>query len=372
MAEIRGAGETFVRSSKDGTMQPVGVYVSTTYSPQRPASLVVFLHGWMQPESRLVAPEYLRQIADANGSIVVAPYGRGYYDFNGSASDVYDAAAAATSAFTIDSHRRYLAGYSMGGYSVYNVGPMRPHDWTAVMSVAGSLLGSRGPRLLASMPSTRFYVLTGAHDDIVPTAFPTATAIYLRDAGVPVSFYSARTERTRSTRCARFSRRPGAIWSAGPSGRPPGSPERPTCLKPCRRRAQSARRSPCYQGKCGTSEASKGGTVGDAGLLMERVRARDADAFETLYDEYHRLVYGLALRVLSDQAAAEDVTQAVFLKIWGRPGVVPGRQFPADGSRASPVTARTTCCGAARCTARASSPSRFPPTTRWKTKRWRT
>ena len=105
---------------------------------------------------------------------------------------------------------------------------------------------------------------------------------------------------------------------------------------------------------------------------MERVRARDADAFETLYDEYHRLVYGLALRVLSDQAAAEDVTQAVFLKIWGRPGVVPGRQFPADGSRASPVTARTTCCGAARCTARASSPSRFPPTTRWKTKRWRT
>ncbi len=191
MAEIRGAGETFVRSSKDGTMQPVGVYVPTTYSPQRPASLVVFLHGWMQPESRLVAPEYLRQIADANGSIVVAPYGRGYYDFNGSASDVYDAAAAATSAFTIDSHRRYLAGYSMGGYSVYNVGPMRPHDWTAVMSVAGSLLGSRGPRLLASMPSTRFYVLTGAHDDIVPTAFPTATAIYLRDAGVPVSFYSA-------------------------------------------------------------------------------------------------------------------------------------------------------------------------------------
>ncbi len=67
--------------------------------------------------------------------------------------------------------------------------------------------------------------------------------------------------------------------------------------------------------------------MGDAGLLMERVRARDADAFETLYDEYHRLVYGLALRVLSDQAAAEDVTQAVFLKIWTDPELFRGGNF---------------------------------------------
>ena len=57
----------------------------------------------------------------------------------------------------------------------------------------------------------------------------------------------------------------------------------------------------------------------DAGRLMERVQARDADAFEALYDGYHRLVYGIALRVLSDPAAAEDVTQAVFLKVWSNP-----------------------------------------------------
>ncbi len=57
----------------------------------------------------------------------------------------------------------------------------------------------------------------------------------------------------------------------------------------------------------------------DASRLMERVRARDADAFESLYDRYHALVYGLALRVLSDPSAAEDVTQNVFLKIWTAP-----------------------------------------------------
>jgi RNA polymerase sigma-70 factor (ECF subfamily) len=59
--------------------------------------------------------------------------------------------------------------------------------------------------------------------------------------------------------------------------------------------------------------------VEDANELMGRVRGGDAAAFEALYDGYHRLVYGLALRVLSDPGLAEDVTQAVFLKIWSSP-----------------------------------------------------
>lgn len=52
---------------------------------------------------------------------------------------------------------------------------------------------------------------------------------------------------------------------------------------------------------------------------MERVRTRDTGAFEILYDQYHRLVYGVALRILADAAGAEDVTQSVFLKIWATP-----------------------------------------------------
>jgi RNA polymerase sigma-70 factor, ECF subfamily len=62
---------------------------------------------------------------------------------------------------------------------------------------------------------------------------------------------------------------------------------------------------------------------------MERVRSRDADAFELLYDRYHRLVYGVALRVLADAAAAEDVTQSVFLKIWSTPQLFRAGNFGA-------------------------------------------
>ena len=50
----------------------------------------------------------------------------------------------------------------------------------------------------------------------------------------------------------------------------------------------------------------------------------DADAFEALYDKYSRLVYGVAFRVLADAAAAEDVTQGVFLKIWRSPDAFRG------------------------------------------------
>jgi RNA polymerase sigma-70 factor (ECF subfamily) len=52
---------------------------------------------------------------------------------------------------------------------------------------------------------------------------------------------------------------------------------------------------------------------------MERVRLRDAAAFEAVYDRHHRLVYAIAMRMLGQISAAEDVMQAVFLKIWSAP-----------------------------------------------------
>ncbi|HEX3549489.1 MAG TPA: sigma-70 family RNA polymerase sigma factor [Candidatus Elarobacter sp.] len=67
--------------------------------------------------------------------------------------------------------------------------------------------------------------------------------------------------------------------------------------------------------------------------LMDRVRARDVGAFEALYDGYHRLVFGIALRMLGDPATAEDLTQNVFLKIWTTPDAFRGGSFVAWVSR---------------------------------------
>lgn len=191
MAAIRGLGETLVRSSRDGTMQPVAVYVPTTYSSDRPAPLLVFLHGHQQAESHLLAPSYLQKLAEDTGTIVVAPYGRGAYDYRGVESDVDDAYQSALRAFAIDARKHYLGGYSMGAFSVFRLAPLHPADWTAILSVAGSLLQSRSGALLSAIPeNVRYYIVTGSGDDNVPTLWPTATAIFLRDVGRPVSFYS--------------------------------------------------------------------------------------------------------------------------------------------------------------------------------------
>jgi len=190
MASIRGLGETFVRSSQDGTMQPVAVYVPSTYVPGKRTPLIVFLHGHPQSESQLLAPRFVRELAEANGTILVAPYGRGYYDFRRSTPDVYDALDAATAAFTVDPRKVFLAGYSMGGFSVFEVAPARPNVWSAVMCISGALLGNDAPKVLAFMRNTPFYVLTGSRDESIPTQYPTITASYLSQQGMPVSFYS--------------------------------------------------------------------------------------------------------------------------------------------------------------------------------------
>jgi RNA polymerase sigma-70 factor (ECF subfamily) len=66
---------------------------------------------------------------------------------------------------------------------------------------------------------------------------------------------------------------------------------------------------------------------------MERLRARDSAAFERLYDAYHRLVFGIALRMLNDTTMAEDLTQSVFLKIWTSPDSFRDGNFGAWVSR---------------------------------------
>ena len=53
--------------------------------------------------------------------------------------------------------------------------------------------------------------------------------------------------------------------------------------------------------------------------LLARVQQGDEAAMATLYDSYSGLVFSVALRVLHDGAAAEDVLQEVFLRLWRRP-----------------------------------------------------
>ena len=53
--------------------------------------------------------------------------------------------------------------------------------------------------------------------------------------------------------------------------------------------------------------------------LIARIRRRDQQGMSELYDRYGKVVYGIALRVLQEPTAAEDVVQEVFLQLWRNP-----------------------------------------------------
>ena len=56
----------------------------------------------------------------------------------------------------------------------------------------------------------------------------------------------------------------------------------------------------------------------DDGDLARRLRDRDAGAMRELYDRYGRLVYSLIMRMVRNSAAAEDLVQETFLRVWNR------------------------------------------------------
>src|SRR5580700_7314175 len=52
--------------------------------------------------------------------------------------------------------------------------------------------------------------------------------------------------------------------------------------------------------------------------LVRRLKERDPHAMSDLYDRYGRLAYSLIYRIVRNGAAAEDLVQETFLRVWNR------------------------------------------------------
>jgi RNA polymerase sigma-70 factor (ECF subfamily) len=71
-----------------------------------------------------------------------------------------------------------------------------------------------------------------------------------------------------------------------------------------------------------------GGAGGTDALLACRLAAGDDDALAEIFDSLAPAVYGAALGVVGEGAAAQDVVQEVFVELWSHPG----RYDPAAGA----------------------------------------
>lgn len=56
----------------------------------------------------------------------------------------------------------------------------------------------------------------------------------------------------------------------------------------------------------------------DAVNLLALIASRDASALSHLYDQFSHALRAVVVRILADEAEADDVLQEVFLKVWDR------------------------------------------------------
>ncbi len=54
-------------------------------------------------------------------------------------------------------------------------------------------------------------------------------------------------------------------------------------------------------------------------MMVSAIRSGDEQAMAELYSRYSGVIYSVALRVLGETAAAEDVLQEVFMQLWRNP-----------------------------------------------------
>lgn len=181
-----GLHEGFVRSRIDGVWEPVAVYVPAKHAEHPPLAIVI--HGRPQSETELLGQPYFRELADRTGTILVAPWGRGSYDFAGAAGkDLNDLASIVQQVYASNPRQMYLVGYSMGGFTVFKVGTARP--WSAVMCIAGALLNSEVPAVRFAWRDTPIYVVNGTQDGEIPPVYGMRSAAFMDSLGIPTTFY---------------------------------------------------------------------------------------------------------------------------------------------------------------------------------------
>ncbi len=112
----------------------------------------------------------------------------------------------------------------------------------------------------------------------------------------------------------------------GPCGTPPVNE---TSLRLQRKPGSHVMRCRSEAKPCERKPASLAATVSETVqheiILLERIGRQDGEALAELYDRFAPILFGLAYRMLSQEAEAEDVLQDVFLKVWEKAVVYDAR-----------------------------------------------
>jgi len=187
---VRGIDDIPIPTSGGGPPAPCAIYVPANYSPDKPASLVVLLHGQGVSEASVLAEPVFRGLASETGAIVVAPFARGD-DLRSpaAAKDVYAVVDTVEAAFNIDRRRVFLVGDSLGGYAAFDVATQRAGTWNALLAIRSTMDPADQQSVKDQLHGKALYVVAGTADPIVNIDDVRRSIAWFRSVGLSASYY---------------------------------------------------------------------------------------------------------------------------------------------------------------------------------------
>lgn len=192
LGAVRGIDDIPIPTHAGGPPAPCAIDVPAGYSPDKPATLVVLLHGKGESEATALSEPVFRGLASDTGAIVIAPFGRGD-DLRSpdAAADIYAAVDAVQAAFNIDKRRVYLVGDSLGGYAAFDVATIRASTWNSVLAIRSTMDPADQQPVKDQLHGKAVYVVAGTADTVVNVDDVRRSVSWFRSVGLSASYYEA-------------------------------------------------------------------------------------------------------------------------------------------------------------------------------------
>ncbi len=165
------------------------LYVPETVVKEKPAPLIVMLHGSGRIGSSLV--DKWKDLAKKEGIVIVGPdssTSSGWLIPEDAPDFLYDMVEILKGKYPIDSRRIYIFGHSAGGVLALYVGLLESEYFAAVAVHAGAMRPDDGPLIERSKRKTPLSIFIGTNDRFFPLSDVRGTRDMLNARGFTVEF----------------------------------------------------------------------------------------------------------------------------------------------------------------------------------------
>jgi poly(3-hydroxybutyrate) depolymerase len=191
LTAVRGIAEPILPAlGLNGAAAPVAMFVPPGYTPEKPASLILYLYGRGQTEEDVIASSVIRSLATATGSIVIAPaLGADDMLSDDRIGQLYRVLAESKAALSVDARRIFIAGNSVGGFAAFRALGKNPGSWAGTLVVQGAVAEADSDSVARHVSGKLIYLVGGADDQVIKPSYLRQLATWLRQHGALVAYY---------------------------------------------------------------------------------------------------------------------------------------------------------------------------------------